>query len=83
MAAALTPTTKSNLSLGNRDGVVAKFSAITNGDWYVSPMATIEHVSVTNGASGQTVGYTVSGGTVTFATSGALANATVLILGFK
>lgn len=83
MAGAITPSTQSNLSLGNRDGKVAKFTAITDGDWWVSGMSTVEHVSVTNSASGQTVGFTVSGGTITFATSGALSNATVFVVGFK
>ena len=83
MAAEITPTTSAQLSLGNRDGVVAKFTAITNGDWFVTGLASIEHVSVTNSVSGQTVGYTVSGGVITFACSGALADATVLAIGFK
>lgn len=83
MPTALTPSTVSKLSLGNRDGLVAKFTSITNLDYWVSGMSVVEHVSVTNSASGQTVGFTVSGGTITFPTSGALSNATVFVVGFK
>lgn len=81
--AAATPTYTAQLSLGNRDGVVAKFSSIADTNTWNTGLAAIEHVDITNGASGQTVGYTVSGGTITFALSGALANASVLVIGFK
>jgi hypothetical protein len=77
-----TPTTSSQLNLGNRMGVVAAFSSLSNGNTWATGLASIEHVSITNGASGQTVGYTVSGGTVTFAASGALSNVTALAIGF-
>lgn len=79
----VTPTYVEKLSLGNRDGVVGKFDAIANTNTWPTGLSAIEHVSITNGASGQTVGYTVSGGIITFATSGALANASVLAIGFK
>lgn len=83
MPTALTPSTVSKLSLGNRDGLVAKFTSITNADYWDSGMSVVEHVSVTNSTSGQTVGFTVSGTRITFAASGALSNATVLVVGFK
>ncbi len=78
-----TPDTYALLSFGNRDGIVGSFSALNNADTWATGMSKIEHVSITNGTSGVTVGYTVSGGIITFALSGALANATVLALGFK
>jgi hypothetical protein len=81
---AITPTTSSQLNLGNRDGIVAKFSAIADSDTWLTGMSAIEHVDIVNSTSGSTVGYTVSGGTITFAIAGgSLADATVLVLGFK
>ena len=77
-----TPTTSNQLNLGNRMGIVGSFSSLTNADTWATGMSSIEHVSITNGASGQTVGYTSSGGTITFAASGALSNVTVLAIGF-
>jgi hypothetical protein len=80
----ITPTSIALLNFGNRDGVVAKFTAIADSDTWVTGMSEIEHVDITNSTSGSTVGYTVSGGTVTFAVAGGnLASATVMVLGFK
>lgn len=81
---ALTPTTSANLSLGNRDGVVASFTAITNTDTYTTGLSAIEHVSITCDSTGaETYGCTVSGGVITFAASAQLDNVTILVIGFK
>jgi hypothetical protein len=80
----LTPTSSRLLSLGNIDGVVAAFSSIANNDTWVTGLSSVEHVSITAGASGATVGYTVSGGTVTFKVSTTLSSgATVLVYGYN
>jgi len=78
-----TPTTSENLSLGNRDGVLASFSSLANGNTWETGLGTVEAVFITNGASGVTVGATYSGGTATFALSAGLANAKVLAIGFR
>ena len=79
----ITTTKKENLSLGSRDAVVAAAAGIDNGDFFTSGLSAIDHVSISNGASGITVGYTVSGGVVTFVLSGSLTNPTILVIGFK
>lgn len=79
----ITTTYKVNVSLGNRDGVIAKTAAIDNGDTFVTGLSSIEHVSFTNAASGQTGGYTVSGGTITFVLSGSYGASSILAIGFK
>lgn len=81
--AALTPDSAYKLSLGNRDGVLATFTAITNGDTWATGLGTVEAVFATNGASGATFGATYSSGTVTFAASTSLANVKVLAIGYK
>jgi len=79
-----TPDTSSQLSLGNRDGVVGSFTALSNADTWVTGMSAIEHVSITCDSTGaETYGCTVSGGTITFAASAQLDNVTVLVIGFK
>ena len=79
----ITPASKAQLNLGNRMGLVAKCTSIADTDTLTTGLSVIEHVSVTNSASGSTVGYTVSGGVITFAVAGgSLSNATVLALGF-
>lgn len=80
---AITETYRERLSLGNRDGVVVKTAAIDNGDTLVTGLAKIEHVSFTNATSGQTGGYTVSGGTITFVLSGSFGATSILAIGFK
>ncbi len=77
------PTSALNLSLGNRDGVIADFSTLNNGDTWVTGLGTVEAVFITNGASGITTGATYSGGTVTFALSAGCSNVKVLAIGFK
>jgi hypothetical protein len=80
---AITTTYKENLSLGNRDGVIAKTAGIDNGDTFVTGLSVIEHVSFTNATSGQTGGYTASGGTITFVLSGSYGATSILVIGFK
>ena len=81
--AEITLTHKANLSLGNRDGVIAATASIANADIFTTGLSVIEHVSFTNAVSGQTGGYTVSGGVITFALSGAFGATTILVIGFK
>lgn len=78
-----TPLTSVKLSLGNRDGVMARFATLVNNDTWATGLGTVEGVCITNGASGQTTGATYSGGVVTFKTSGPLTNVGVLAIGFK
>lgn len=81
---AVTPTKTVNLSLGNRDAVVAAFTAIANAEYWDCGLADIEHVSITGDNSGnETHGCTTSSGRVTFAASAQLDNVTVLAIGFK
>lgn len=80
---AITETYRANLSLGNRDGVVVKTAAVDNGDTLITGLSAIEHVSFTNATSGQTGGYTVSGGTITFVLSGSFGATSILAVGFK
>lgn len=82
----ITPTTLKNLSLGNRDGVLATFTTIAEGDTWVHPMSAIEHIEIVNAGGDHTLGYTVSGDTVTFKVGGGDTTtgvATVLVIGFK
>ena len=82
MAAAITPSEKVNLSLGNRVGIGASFTTITNGDWWVTGLGTVEGIVITDSTSGNTFGATyAAGGIVTFATSGALSSVRVLAIG--
>ena len=79
----LTPASSAQLNLGNRMGLVAKITTLADTDTLQTGLSVVEHVSVTNSTSGSTVGYTVSGGVVTFAVAGgSLSNATILVLGF-
>lgn len=78
---AATPSSATKLSLGNRAGVLGTFTALANADTWATGLGTVEAVFISNGASGQTVGATYSGGIVTFALSGALGNAKVLAIG--
>ena len=83
MTTARTPSTSAQLNLGNRMGIVAKITTIQDTDTWTTGMSKIEHVSITNSASGSTIGYTVSGGVISFAVAGGdLSNATILVLGF-
>jgi hypothetical protein len=78
-----TPTTAEKLSLGNRDGVLATFTSLSNADTWVTGLGKVEAVFITDGASGQTLGATYSGGTVTFAASAGLSDVKVLAIGYK
>jgi hypothetical protein len=80
----ITPTSLAQLSLGNRDGLTAKFTSIANNDTWETGMSSIEHVDITNNTQGSTVGYTVSVSVITFKIGGgSLASATVFVQGFK
>jgi hypothetical protein len=56
---------------------------MNNADYVDTGLSVVEHVSLTNAASGQTGGYTVSGTRVTFALSGAFGATSILVVGFK
>jgi len=78
---AQTPSAKSQLSLGNRKGVLATFTAIDNADTWATGLSKVEAVFIQNSVSGITAGATYSSGTVTFALSGSLASCQVLAIG--
>lgn len=83
MAAAV-PTTIEKISMGNKIALLATFgSAVGATDTWATGLANVEAVFYTDGAAGgRTGGATYSGGTVTFALSGALAaNAKILAIG--
>jgi hypothetical protein len=80
---AITITTSSLLSFGNRDGIVAKTGNINDGDTWVTGLSSIDHVIISNTVSGITHGYTASGGTITFHLSAGLTAPTVLAIGFN
>jgi hypothetical protein len=81
---AVVPTSSRNLSFGNVDGVVASFTAVADTNTWVTGLSKIEHIGITNATSGATVGYSASGGTVTFAIgSGPLGVTTVIAYGFN
>lgn len=69
------------VSLGNRIGITAKTAAIANTNTWSPGLSTIDSVQLLNGASGETLGATISGGTITFAASGSLANCMILAVG--
>ncbi len=81
--AAATPTTSVVISLGNRVGILASFTtAIGATDTWDTGLKSVEAVFITDAASGNTLGATYSGGTVTFANSGSLTTlAKVLAIG--
>lgn len=81
-----TPTSIQLLNFGDRDGCIGTFTTIANNDTWVTPFSAIEHVEIMNAGGDHTLGYTVSGGTITFkvgagdATTGV---ASVLVIGFN
>ncbi len=81
--AAVTPTSTTTISLGNKVGILAHFvSAIGATDTWATGLNVVEAVFITDAASGNTLGATYSGGTVTFANSGTLTTlAKVLAIG--
>ena len=80
---AITITKSAQLNLGNRDALVAKCGNIDDGDTWKTGMSVIEHVDIKDTVSGTTYGYTVSGGTISFACSAQLTAPTVFVLGFN
>lgn len=80
--AALTPTAKVNLSLGNRVGIGASFTTIQNLDTWTTGLGTVEGIIITDSVSGHTFGATyAAGGVVTFLCSADLSSARVLAIG--
>jgi hypothetical protein len=79
--AALIPTSKQFISLGNKQGVQGTFTSVANADTWSTGLQTVEAAYIDNGQSGQTYGATYSGGTVTFAASAGMANVKVLAVG--
>ena len=79
---AATPTSTVNISLGNRVGILATFGIVGATDTWATGLNNVEAVFITDGASGNTLGATYSGGTVTFANSGSTTASTkVLAIG--
>lgn len=78
------PVAEEKLSLGNRDGVGASFTAINNADYWITGLSVVEGVTITNGVSGITYGATyAAGGRVNFACSAQLTNCRVMAVGYK
>lgn len=78
---AQTPSSKIQLNISNRMGVLATFTAIDNGDTWATGLGKVEAIFVMNSVSGITHGATYSAGIATFALSGSLANCKVLAIG--
>ncbi len=68
--AAVVPTATTIISLGNRIGILATFGVVGATDTWATGLNVVEAVFQTDAASGNTLGATYSGGTVTFANSG-------------
>ena len=79
--AVLTPTRKNVYSLGNVIGIEGTFSSVANGDTWAPGLTTVQSCYIDPGVSGQTNGATYSGGTITIAASGAMANTKILAIG--
>ena len=76
------PSIKAEYSEGNVRVVLAIIGQITNSQTWDVPLGSITAVFVEANASGATHGYTASGGTVTFLTSGTVTNAAVKVYGY-
>lgn len=80
--AAVVPSATTIISVGNRVGILATFGVIGATDVWTTGLNVVEAVFITDAASGNTLGATYSGGTVTFANSGSTtANTKVLAIG--
>jgi hypothetical protein len=79
--AVLVPTATQVISNGNMIEIQGTFSAISDNDTWAPGFVTVAGAQILNGASGQTVGATYSGGTVTIRASGALANVKIRAIG--
>ena len=74
--AAITAAARKDTVLGNMRVIFADFSSIDNNDTYVTGLQDIDFVGLgpTAAGAGTQMGYTVSGGTITFKVeSGSLA----------
>ena len=74
--AAVTEASRQDTVWGNKRVVITSLSSIDNNDTYATGLQTVEQVILGPNAAGATtqMGYTVSGGTVTFKVkSGSLA----------
>lgn len=76
-----TPTTRVDNIAGSLRQVIATFASISNGDTWPTGLGLISGVSIDPGTA-TSIGATLSGGTVTFATSGAVTNVQVLAFGY-
>lgn len=80
--AAVTPTSTTTISMGNKIGILATFGIIGATDTWATGLNVVEAVFITDAASGNTLGATYSSGTVTFANSGSTTASTrVLAIG--
>lgn len=78
------PAAEEKLSLGNRDGVGASFTAINNADYWITGLSVVEGVIITPSVSGITHGATyAASGRVDFLCSAQLANVRCLAIGYK
>ena len=79
--AVLTPTSLSVMSNGNKIAITGTFTSVGNADTWAPGLSTIEAAQIEPGVSGVSHGATYSGGTVTVAASGAMANTKIMVWG--
>lgn len=79
--AVLTPSSTSIISYGNKIAIQGTFTSVGNTDTWAPGLTTVEAAFIEPGVSGQTHGATYSGGTVTVAASGAMANTKITAVG--
>lgn len=76
-----TPTTRVDNIAGSLRQVIATFASISNNDTWATGLGLISGLSIDPGTA-SSIGATTSGGTVTFATGGAVINVQVLVFGY-
>lgn len=78
--AAVTVNRQRMVVMGNKRVILADVSIAANGDTFATKLKIIDSASCDSSTTGA-VGATKSGGTLTFATGGALANVLVAVWG--
>ena len=79
--AAVTVDSRRDFVINDRRAIQAQVDIATTGDTWATGLTNIDACYITPAVSGITTGATYSGGTITFAISGALTNVKVLVMG--
>ena len=79
--AVLTETNRRDFVFGNCRVIVGTLTWANNDTWQPG-LRQIVHVDMSQNATGQTSGYTASGGTVTLLSSSGSLSGTVMVFGF-